>query len=72
VGNPDTLQVAINATVMKMTQIQMLFDISEVDGKTLVTERIQFKSWLPVKGILKKVFREQHTIMFNNIEQAAN
>lgn len=69
-GNPDAMQVVINATVMGLTHIQMTFDIGASGANTLVRERITFKSPFPIQSIMQKVFREQHAILFKNIEQA--
>jgi hypothetical protein len=35
---------------------------------TIIDEEIQFKSPLPVKFIMKSIFRKQHDQLFKNIE----
>jgi hypothetical protein len=35
----------------------------------LVEEEINFKSWLPVKWLMKAIFKKQHALLFKNIEQ---
>ena len=69
-SNPDAMQVVINATVMGLTHIQMTFNITASGAQTIVRESITFRSPLPIKSILQKVFREQHAILFQNMEQA--
>ena len=63
-------QVRIVATVQRITRIEMEFFIHEKEGVTQVEEHITIRSLLPVHGLLRKVFREQHPILFRNIESA--
>lgn len=62
-------QVRILATVQRITRIEMEFFIQEKEGVTQVTEHIAIHSPLPVHGLVRKVFSEQHLILFRNIEQ---
>lgn len=64
----DQKKVLIKATVMKLTKIEMLFDLREEKGFTIVEETIHFKSPLPVKPIMQDIFRKQHNELFKNIE----
>jgi carbon monoxide dehydrogenase subunit G len=60
--------VIIRATVMKLNKIEMKF-VLKVDGDfTVVEESINFDTPLPIKSVMKSVFRQQHTQLFRNIE----
>ena len=63
--------VKMRATVMKLTEIEMEFVLKTDGDFTVVEEEIQFKSILPVKSIMKSIFRKQHTQLFKNIELKA-
>jgi carbon monoxide dehydrogenase subunit G len=62
--------VTIKATVMKLTQIEMNFTIRREGEHSVVDESISFKSILPVKALMERIFREQHTLLFQNMEKA--
>ncbi len=64
---PETNSVVIRATVMKLTRIQMTFLLKAMGESTVVEETIVINSPLPVKGIIEKIFRTQHTQLFENI-----
>ena len=61
--------VSIKATVLKMTHIDMNFSIRLEGDISIVEEIITFKSILPVKTFMKKIFREQHTLLFQNMDR---
>ena len=61
--------VSIKATVMKMTHIEMNFSIRQEGDHSVVEESISFKSILPVKAVMEKIFREQHTLLFQNMDR---
>jgi carbon monoxide dehydrogenase subunit G len=61
-------RVTIRATVMKMTHIEMDFTIHEEGGRSFVEETISFKSILPLKKAMEKIFREQHSLLFRNMD----
>lgn len=63
--------VVIKATVMKVTKIEIKFCLLSEKDFTTVNESIQFHSPLPVKAIMKNIFRKQHTALFKNIELKA-
>jgi len=64
----DNSIVTITATVMKIVKIEMIYTIRSEGNKTLLNEVINFSSVLPVKPVMKKIFREQHEQLFKNIE----
>jgi carbon monoxide dehydrogenase subunit G len=61
--------VVMRATVMKLTKIEIIFVLKARNGFTLVEENIKFKSPLPVKFIMKRIFKKQHEQLFINIGQ---
>ena len=64
----DGSQVVMEAVVMKLVNIRLVFKLSEQNGITTVNEEIKFKSILPVQFVLKSVFREQHKQLFENMQ----
>ena len=66
--NTQTSIVQYKATVFGMSHIDMDFSLKNIDGKTQVDEIIQIKSVLPIKAILRNIFKTQHTLLFKNIE----
>ena len=69
-GHAHGDSVNFTAVVMGMVNIEMNFYLKAHTGTTIVTEEVNFRSLLPVKPIMKKIFREQHRELFNNIEKA--
>jgi carbon monoxide dehydrogenase subunit G len=64
--------VMISAVVFKMTKIEITFTLREDGTFTMVEEDIIFKSPLPLKPFMKKIFEKQHRLLFRNIEQIPN
>lgn len=61
--------VTIRALVFKLTKIEMKF-VLNVDGEfTTIIETIDFNSTLPVKSMMKRIFRKQHEQLFRNMER---
>ena len=60
--------VFIRATVFKLTKIEMKFFLKADTSNTIIDEEINFTSPLPVKFIMKRVFRVQHEKLFKNID----
>ena len=60
--------VDIRATVFKMTKIEMKFILKADGDNTVIEENIQFKSLLPIKFMMQRIFRKQHSQLFKNIE----
>ncbi len=60
--------VVMQATVFKLTKIQMKFVLKADKDYTIIDEEIQFKSLLPVKFIMESIFKKQHNKLFKNIE----
>lgn len=60
-------KVIFEATVMKVNQIKMEFTLVEEGGSTQIFENITFKTFLPIKPIMAKIFKAQHEKLFNNM-----
>jgi len=62
-------KVTIKATVMKVTHIEMSYSIRQEGELSIVDETISIKSFLPLKSMMEKIFREQHTLLFQNMDK---
>ena len=60
--------VSIRAIVFKLTKIEMKFVLKADGDYTCIEEEIQFTSPLPVKFMMQRIFKKQHTQLFKNIE----
>lgn len=60
-------KVKMVATVLKFTKIEINFVLKTVENFTIITESIHFKSPFPVKGIMGRIFKKQHSILFGNM-----
>ncbi|RZK43330.1 MAG: SRPBCC family protein [Pedobacter sp.] len=63
-----TKKVIFKAQVMKINHITMAFELVEKDGLTHITETITFKTPLPVRSLMGKIFKAQHTQLFENMD----
>ena len=61
--------VSMKASVMKVIDIEMRFELSEEKEGTTVNETIHFASFLPIKSLMAKIFSTQHKALFANIEK---
>lgn len=66
-SNLSNKTVEMKATVLKFTKIEMNFVLKSVGNFTVITESIHFKSPFPVKGIMSRIFKKQHQILFENM-----
>jgi carbon monoxide dehydrogenase subunit G len=69
---PHSNVVVYQATVLKITKIEMTFKITRGKRSTVIEENLKFKSPLPIKSIMENIFRKQHRQLFRNIEMLAN
>ena len=67
-NSDDKKVVTIKAIVMKITQITMNFALRSEGNSTIIDETIHFKTILPVKSIMQRIFKKQHEQLFRNIE----
>lgn len=68
-SNPANKTVVMRATIMKLTKIELTFFITTDKDFCVIEEAIHFKSPLPVKSIMQRIFKKQHTQLFKNIER---
>jgi carbon monoxide dehydrogenase subunit G len=68
-GNKQNNSINIKATVMKLTKVEMNFTLTAEGEYTHIKEETTFTSALPVQKTLEKIFTEQHTLLFQNIEK---
>lgn len=61
--------IIFKARVMKLAKIEMTFSLKEVNGFSIVEEKIRFTSILPVKGVMQRIFKKQHEQLFMNIDR---
>ncbi|MDX1908265.1 MAG: SRPBCC family protein [Bacteroidia bacterium] len=71
ISDPAAQTVLMQATVMGVTHIEMKFVITTDSGGTVVSESVRFRTPLPVKWLMRRVFRRLHQVLFDNIGQAA-
>ena len=57
------------ATVMKLTTIKMTFVLTPDNVFTNIEEHIEFKTFLPITSIMKRIFTTIHIQLFKNIEK---
>ena len=60
--------VIIRAIVFRLTKIEMKFTLKADGDFTIIEEEIQFKSPLPIKFMMERIFRKQHQQFFKNME----
>jgi Carbon monoxide dehydrogenase subunit G (CoxG) len=68
--NTANKTVIFQATVFKLTKVEMKFVLRIDNDCTIIDEEINFKSPLPVISIMESTFKKQHEILFRNMENA--
>jgi len=66
--NFNEKKVVIRAKIMKIIGIEMSYSLTSENNSTIVNETISFKSPFPIKSLMQKTFKKQHTVLFKNIE----
>jgi carbon monoxide dehydrogenase subunit G len=61
--------VNFKARINALTNVEMQFNIIEENSGCLVNETVDFKSYLPIKTLMKSIFRQQHKLLFDNINK---
>lgn len=69
-GNPSEKTINIFATIKKITKVNMEFKITKSDTGCQIEEMITILTPLPIKNYLRKLFKEQHTLLFENIQNS--
>jgi len=65
-GSP---RVRIQATIQGMTTLDMAFLVTPHGSGSRITEIVEVRSPLPIKGYLLRLVREQHTQLFRNFDE---
>lgn len=66
-SEPMKNTVIIRAMVMKIMKIEITFKLKKETEYTIIEENIRFKSFLPVRSLMERIFKKQHTQLFKNI-----
>lgn len=66
--SPDGMTVTMKAIVMKVTKIEMVFEVRKSGLHTLINEKIHMETPLPVKKMMQKIFKKQHIQFFKTLE----
>jgi carbon monoxide dehydrogenase subunit G len=66
--NVSDKTVIIRATVFRLTKIEMRFVVKSDGDHTSIEEEIRFRSPLPVKFMMQRIFKKQHRQLFDNME----
>jgi len=61
-------RVRILATIQGMTTMDMEFMVAPKGSGSQITETVEIRSPLPIKGYLLRLLREQHAQLFRNID----
>ena len=69
-SDSQTKTVIIQATVLKINKIKMVFMITGGSDFTTIQEEINFQTPLPVKLLMRRIFKKQHEQLFKNIDSA--
>lgn len=60
-------QVRMNATIFKLTKVEMSFALTTEKGITTIEEIIHVKSISPLNSLTLGVIKKQHLLLFDNI-----
>jgi carbon monoxide dehydrogenase subunit G len=66
-SNPSENIVEMKATVMRFAKIEMIFTLKSLGNFTVITESIDFESPFPIRGMMSRIFKKQHQILFANM-----
>lgn len=68
----DNNSVKINASVMGLTKLTMLFNFLNEGNKTIIKEELTIQSILPIKKFMTNLISKQHQEMFKKINNSTN
>lgn len=71
-AKPDRNEVLMEANLLGIATIDILFALSPKESATFVQETITFKTFLPVPFFVKTIFSNVHRQLFKNIEADGN
>lgn len=61
--------VNYKARINALTKVELNFTILEEGNGCIVNETVDLKSYLPVRSFMKSIFKEQHKLLFQNIDR---
>ena len=61
--------IDMRATVMKLIKINLRFEISTISNITNIDETIDVRAFFPLKWLIQRILKTQHSIMFLNLEK---
>ncbi|MFM9985983.1 MAG: SRPBCC family protein [Flavobacteriales bacterium] len=67
---PEKNLIRMQAKVAKFTHIEMVFELYPDDDGTRITETVSVRTPLPIVGSLHRIFKKQHTKLFENMERS--
>lgn len=62
--------IVFKAVVFKLTKITMRFELAGSHLQTIITETVTFETPLPIKWLLKLIFKKQHKKLFETLERS--
>lgn len=68
--DPAERTVRMSADVFGMARLRFTFRVQPQGSASLVKERAEVSSLLPIHGLINGIIRKQHAILFANIERA--
>lgn len=68
-SNKEKNEVQMKAIVMKMHKVGMTFNIRQENNHSIVEEEISFRSPLPIKSMMSRIFKKQHEQFFKNMNE---
>ncbi len=66
--DPKQQIVTMNAVAMGILKIELIFQLSEKQGKTYIKETVNLKSVLPIVFLVNPIFSTVHKEIFERIE----
>jgi len=70
VANVDQQSIIMQADVMNMVNISIHFQLKKDGEVCIVNESVEFKTKLPLRPMMEKIFKAHHLKLFANMEKA--
>lgn len=62
-------EIRFEATIQKFTRMVLQFSLVPSEGGTQIQELVNLRSPLPIHGFMQELLKEQHAILFQQIEK---
>jgi len=69
IANKKDKTIQFKARINAFLNIDIFFNLTEAGNQTKLVETVVFKSILPIKSILSRIFIKQHKQLFLNIQK---